>query len=75
MIFKIANIKEDYKILMQASKDSLDFLNNTPVENLKLRDLFKYFFKIKEISYKSSVVVVNLWHVKLFAKFLKFDSG
>ena len=46
MIFKIANIKEDYKILMQASKDSLEFLNNTPVENLKLRDLL--ISKIKQ---------------------------
>ena len=46
MIFKIANIKEDYKILMQASKDSLEFLNNTPLENLKLRDLL--ISKIKQ---------------------------
>ncbi|MBQ8471922.1 MAG: ATP-dependent DNA helicase RecG [Bacilli bacterium] len=46
MIFKIANIKEDYKILMQASKDSLEFLNNTKVENLKLRDLL--ISKIKQ---------------------------
>lgn len=39
MIFKIANIKDDYKILVQASKDSLDFLNATPIDNLKLRDM------------------------------------
>ena len=38
MTFKIANIKEDYKILVQANKDSLEFLNNAPLENLKLRD-------------------------------------
>ena len=38
MTFKIADIKEDYKILVQASTDSLEFLNNTKVEDLKLRD-------------------------------------
>ena len=38
MTFKIANIKEDYKILVQANTDSLEFLNNTPVDCLKLRD-------------------------------------
>ena len=38
MTFKIADIKEDYKILVQASTDSLEFLNNTRVEDLKLRD-------------------------------------
>ena len=37
MTFKIADIKEDYKILLQANKDSLEFLNTTPIENLKLR--------------------------------------
>jgi len=39
MTFKIADIKEDYKILLQANKDSLEFLNSTPIENLKLRDI------------------------------------
>ena len=38
MTFKIASIKDDYKILVQANKDSLEFLNQTPVECLKLRD-------------------------------------
>ena len=38
MTFKIANIKEDYKILLQANNDSLEFLNTASVSNLKLRD-------------------------------------
>ena len=46
MTFKIANIKEDYKILLQANKDSLEFLNTASVENLKLRDLL--ISKIKQ---------------------------
>ena len=46
MIFKIANIKEDYKILVQANKDSLEFLNKASVENLRLRDLL--ISKIKQ---------------------------
>ena len=39
MAFKIANIKEDYKILLQANKDSMEFLNTASLNNLKLRDL------------------------------------
>ena len=37
MTFKVANIKEDYKILLQAKKDSLEFLNNKDekYDNLK----------------------------------------
>jgi len=38
MNFKIANIREDYKILVQANKDSLEFLNKASISNLKLRD-------------------------------------
>ena len=35
MTFKIANIKEDYKILLQAKKDSMEFLLNNKEEELK----------------------------------------
>ncbi len=38
MSFRIANIREDYKILLQANKDSLEFLNKASITNLKLRD-------------------------------------
>ncbi len=38
MSFKIADIREDYKILLQANKDSLEFLNKASITNLKLRD-------------------------------------
>ena len=44
--FKIANIKEDYKILVQANKDSLEFLNKADLNNLKLRD--RLINKIKQ---------------------------
>ncbi len=37
MTFKIADIKEDYKILLQAKKDSLKFLESTKEEDIKLR--------------------------------------
>ena len=37
MTFKIANVKEDYKILLQAKKDSLKFLESTKEEDIKLR--------------------------------------
>ena len=46
MAFKIANIREDYKILLQANKDSKEFLEKTPLENLKLRDIL--ISKIKQ---------------------------
>ena len=39
MTFKIANIKEDYKILVQAGKDAKEFLNKASISNLKLRDI------------------------------------
>lgn len=35
MAFKIADIKEDYKILLQAKKDSMEFLLNNKEEELK----------------------------------------
>lgn len=38
MSFKIANIKEDYKILLQANKDAKEFLEKASLNNLKLRD-------------------------------------
>ena len=37
MTFKIANVKEDYKILLQAKKDSMKFLESTKEEDIKLR--------------------------------------
>ena len=37
MTFKIANVKEDYKILLQAKKDSMKFLESTKEEDMKLR--------------------------------------
>ena len=43
--FKIADIREDYKILVQANKDSKEFLEKASITNLKLRD--KLINKIK----------------------------
>ena len=37
MTFKIADIKEDYKILLQAKKDSLEFLEKEEAEFDKLK--------------------------------------
>lgn len=37
MCFKIANLKQDFKILMQAKKDSLEFLKDTTNENDPLK--------------------------------------
>ena len=37
MSFKIANVKEDYKILLQTKKDSMEFLKSTKEEDIKLR--------------------------------------
>lgn len=37
MSFKIANVKEDYKILLQTKKDSMKFLESTKEEDIKLR--------------------------------------
>ena len=39
MTFKIANIKEDYKILLQTKKDSMDFLQSDKKEDIKLKEL------------------------------------
>ena len=36
--FRIADIREDYKILVQASKDSKEFLEKPSITNLKLRE-------------------------------------
>ena len=35
--FKIANVKEDYKILLKAKEDSLKFLESTNEDDIKLR--------------------------------------
>ena len=37
MTFKIANLKNDYKILLQAKKDSQDYLNNKEYDNDELK--------------------------------------
>ncbi len=37
MTFKIANVKEDYKILLQTKKDSMQFLESTDKDDIKLR--------------------------------------
>lgn len=37
MYFKIANLKSDYKILVQAKKDSLEFLKGTQENELKIK--------------------------------------
>lgn len=37
MSFKIANVKEDYKILLQTKKDSMEFLKSTKEDDIKLR--------------------------------------
>ena len=39
MTFKIANIKEDYKILLQTKKDSMEFLTSDKKEDIKLKEL------------------------------------
>ena len=39
MTFKIANIKDDYKILLQAKKDSLEFIENDSKENEKIKEM------------------------------------
>lgn len=39
MTFKIANIKDDYKILLQAKKDSLEFIENDNKDYDKLKEL------------------------------------
>ena len=39
MTFKIADVKEDYKILLQAKKDSMEFLLNNKEEELKEKTL------------------------------------
>ena len=44
MTFKIADIKEDYKILLQAKKDSMEFLTND--EEIALKE--KIINDIKE---------------------------
>ena len=46
MSFKIANLKSDYKILVQAKKDSLEFLkckdNNTDALKIRLIDTINH---------------------------------
>lgn len=39
MTFKIANIKDDYKILLQAKKDSLEFIENDSKENEQIKEM------------------------------------
>ena len=35
MTFKLASLKEDYKLLLQAKKDSLEYLKNEEEDDLK----------------------------------------
>ncbi len=46
MSFKIANLKEDFKILLQASKDSIVFLESTNKDDMELR--YKIISSINE---------------------------
>ena len=39
MTFKIANIKDDYKILLQAKKDSLEFIKNDSKDNEQIKEM------------------------------------
>ena len=39
MAFKIANIRQDYKILVQAKKDSLEYLKDENTDNEELKKL------------------------------------
>ena len=39
MTFKIASVREDYKILLQAKKDSLEYLLDESTNNDKLKKL------------------------------------
>ncbi len=39
MLFKIANLKQDYKILLQAKKDSQEFLDSKELDTKKLKDM------------------------------------
>ena len=39
MAFKIANIRQDYKILIQAKKDSLEYLKDENTDNEELKKL------------------------------------
>ena len=42
MAFKIANLKDDYQILLQAQKDSLEYLENDKYQdNEYYKDLIK----------------------------------
>jgi len=48
MSFKIADVKEDYKILLQTKEDSMEFLKNPKEENIRLKELIiKAILKIK----------------------------
>lgn len=47
MQFKIANIKEDFKILVQANKDAKEFLKMNDVDSLKLKNYFINNINIK----------------------------
>lgn len=46
MTFKIANIKDDYKILLQAKKDSLLFIESNDSNDILLKE--KILSEIKE---------------------------
>jgi len=48
MAFKIANIRQDYKILVQAKKDSLEYLKDKNTDNDEIK---KYL--IESINYNS----------------------
>ena len=46
MTFKIADLKQDYKILLQAKKDSFEYLNDASRdnENIKIELIILNFF-------------------------------
>ena len=46
MSFKLANIKRDFKLLLSAKKDSLDYLNYKNLDNNNVKEYLNNFCKI-----------------------------
>ncbi|MBP5267577.1 MAG: DNA helicase RecG, partial [Ruminococcus sp.] len=47
MNFKIANLKDDYQILVEANKDAKEFLKQKDVDSLNLKNYFINNINIK----------------------------
>ena len=49
MVFKLADLKKDFNILLKAKQDSEEFINNNFFTNLKYKKIYDYITKVTDL--------------------------